>query len=309
MTLEEQLLPHQDLKPLYDQAVWVYVYRTFKKDEADRAAERISIRFGVTSWPQLILVHPVTLKITQHAGRTVASFKKAFPQAQLAEKPEGVDGLAARMKLGGAEATAKKLETDGDLASARKWLTGYEDIVVQTRALEILAKEAPEEIGPHATKLLAKPSDPFRYLVCKVLADHPDPQANDALEALVKTPARSLNPNVLRIRAVQALAQSGDAGSVAVIAPHAASGVYFNGLTGIAVDALAAIAKRHGDARDAVRTALLTAYPQPPEDEDARKLRACVGLAKRVHKALGSKLPFPDTYDAKAREALMKEKP
>lgn len=308
MKLEEQLLPHKDLKPLYGKAVWVYVYRTFQKDDADRLAERISLRFGVTSWPQLILVDPVTLTITRHAGRTVASFEKAFEAARLTKAPSETEIPRIELRLTEAEELAIKLRTKGSLKLARASILS-DDSVVRTRALEVLAEKAPKDVVKRADALLAVPSDPFRYLVCKVLTDHPDPKANDALEALVETPAKSLNPNVLRIRAVQALTKSGDAGSVAVIAPHATSGVYFNGLTGIAVDALAVIAKRHKDARKAVRTALLTAYPEPPANEDARKQRACVGLAKRVHKALGSKLPFPSTYDAKGREALMREKP
>lgn len=308
MVLEEQLLPHKDLKPLYDQAIWLYVYRTFKKDAADRTAERISIRFGLTSWPQLILVDPVTLEVSQHAGRTVASFKQAFPKAQLAAKPAGVVKLNAVMRLAQAEAKAIRLESGATADAAGEKLLD-EDIVVRTRALEILAEHEPKAIAKEARTLLGTPNDPFRYLVCKVLTRHPDAKANGALEDLVRKPSPSLNPNVLRIRAVQALGASGDAGSVAVIGPHAISGAYFNGLTGIAVDALAAIGRRDAAATAAVRALLLKAYPAPPDDGNERKLRACTALAKRVHKALGSSLPFPETYDAKARAALMKETP
>ena len=100
--------------------------------------------------------------------------------------------------------------------------------------------------------LLQVPNDPFRYSVCAALKDAADPKANQALEAIVEEPRDSLNPNVLRMRAVQALGVCGDAGSVEVIAPHAQSGAYFNGLTGVSIDALVAIAKRHRKARAAV---------------------------------------------------------
>ena len=311
MKLEEQLLPHADLKPLYDKAVWVYVYRTFKKDEADRAAEDISIRFGVTSWPQLILVDPLALEITQHAGRTVESFQQAFSKARLKARPDEADAQAARERLADAEEFARILEAGIDLTLAEATVISprVTDVVVRTRALQAVGDKAPGWLASYAGRLLATPNDPFRFLVCELLVKHPDPQANDALEALVKEPKDSLNPNVLRIRAVQALAASGDKDSVAVIAPHATSGVYFNGLTDVAIDALTAVAARHEDAREAVRAALLRAYPEPPAAGDERALRACVALAKRVHKALGSKLPFPETYDLAAREALMKEKP
>jgi HEAT repeat protein len=176
---------------------------------------------------------------------------------------------------------------------------------VRYRALEILAEKKPEVVVKRAVELLQVPNDPFRYLVCQVLAKKADPQAADALEALVREPKDSLNPNVLRIRAVQALAACGDADSVAAIAPHATSGVYFNGLTGVAIDALAAIAKRLPAVRKKVAATLRTGYPMPPEDGDARKLRACTALAKRIHAALADPRPFPATYDATARAALM----
>ena len=53
--------------------------------------------------------------------------------------------------------------------------------------------------------------------------------------------------------AVRALSTCGDLASVTAIAPFARSGAYFNGLTGTAIDALAAIAKRDPAARAAVR--------------------------------------------------------
>ena len=52
------MLPNPALKETYDKIVWVYVYRDFSKSKEDRAAERISMRFGVSSWPQIFLVDP-----------------------------------------------------------------------------------------------------------------------------------------------------------------------------------------------------------------------------------------------------------
>ena len=86
----------------------------------------------------------------------------------------------------------------------------------------------------------------------------------------------------------------------------ARSGDARNGLTGIAVDAVAAIAERHRKARPAARDALVRAYPPPAAD--AREARRVEALAKRVHDALsritGKRVPFPRTYDAAAREKL-----
>ena len=305
MKVEGQLLPDKALAPTYDKAVWVYVYRTFKKDADDRAAERISLRFGVTSWPQLFLADPETFEILVHTGRSVESFTKAMNGVQMT-KHASTSSHGALLR---AEEAAIALETQPKVKTALKYIDGG-DIVVRTRALEVLAEEQPKAIVRRAVELLQVPSDPFRYTVCQVLAKAADPKAATALESLVVDPKDSLNPNVLRMRAVQALATCGDADSVAVIAPHASSGAYFNGLTGVSVDALATIAERDKKARKPVRVALIGAYPEPPGPEKAeREARACKALAKRIHKALGSKLRFPSDYDAAAREKLMREKP
>lgn len=295
------MLPHPDLKPAYEKVVWLYVYRNFKRDEDDRQAERISLRFGVTSWPQLFLVDPATLKILTHTGRTTESFLAAVERTQVGRASDS----SAHGRLMAAETRAVDLEKKPSKRKALKALID-EDVVVRARALEVLAEKAPKEIAKRASDLLQVPNDPFRYLVCQALAKEGDVRAADALEALVKEPKDSLNPNVLRIRAVQALAACGDADSVAVIAPHAASGVWRNGLTGIAIDALAGIAKRHKHAREAIAKVLRSAYPEPPL-EDERGIRACTALAKRIHKALADPRPFPDVYDAAARKLLMTE--
>jgi hypothetical protein len=113
---------------------------------------------------------------------------------------------------------------------------------------------------------------------------------------------------VLRIEAAGALGACGDAGSVTALAPFAASGEWRDGLTGVAVDAIAAIAKREKGARAGAKDALVAAYPEPAAD--ATGARGTEALAKRVHAALeavtGKKVDFPKEYDAKARERLRK---
>lgn len=296
MKLEEQLLPHKKLAPAYDQVVWLYVYRTFEGDEDDRLAERISLRFGVTSWPQLFLADPATMKILAHTGRSVESFLAAVGRT----KVETQRYAGPHETLAAAEQRAIALEEKPSTAAAKAGLDD-EDPVVRIRALQFLAAQDPDVIVKRAKTLLAIPSDPLRYEVCAVLAKAADPEAADALEALVEEPKDSLNPNVLRIRAVQALAACGDLVSVEVIAPFA-QGACNNGLTGIAVDTLATLAKRHKKARKRVAAILKDAYPEPPEDERMRRM--CVALAKRIHKARGAKSKFPKVYDRKAWETL-----
>ena len=294
------MLPNPDLKPAYDKVVWVYVYRDFSRKGQDHAAERTSTRFGVTSWPQLFLADPHTLEILAHTGREVDSFLAAVERTRV----EATRSTAPIDAMREAEARADELEKKGTVKLARAGIDDS-DIVVRTLALGILASKDPKAVAARATELLAVPNDPFRYEVCAVLAKTSTPEAKRALAALVSEPKDSLNPNVLRIRAVQALAACGDAESVDAIAPHARTGAYFNGLTGIAVDALAAIAERDRSARAAVREALKASYPAPPDPSDERAHRACVALAKRVHAALKEKRGFPNPYDAEARARLM----
>ena len=294
------MLPHPSLKPLYDRLVWVYVYRDFSGSEADRTAERILLRFGVSSWPQLFLADPHDWKILKHTGRTTESFLAAASAVSVSatRSKEALEQTRA------GEALAVRLETRPTTKMAREALE-HADIVARARGLGVLADKDRKFIVQRAEKLLTVPNDPFRYRVCEVLAKAADPAAARALAAIVENPTGSLNPNVMRIHAVKALAACGDVRSVDAIAPFAQSGDYFNGLTGTAVDALAAIAKRHKNARKEVRRALKAAYPHPPKEDDARAQRACVALAKRIHKALGEKRPFPKVYDEKARAKLV----
>lgn len=294
------MLPNPQLKAEYDKVIWVYVYRDFSKNEADRAAERISMRFGVTSWPQLFLVDPSTMKILKHTGRQVESFQRAVKAAQVPARMS----LKHWEALTAAEARAKALEKKPTVKLATAGLED-DDIVVRTRSLEYLAGKKPAAIAKRAKELLQVPNDPFRYAVCKVLQDAKEEGAREPLEAIVADPKPSLNPNVLRIRAVQALSTCGDARSVDVIAPHAQSGAYFNGLTRISIDALATIAARDKKARKKVDGILREAYPNPPKDgANEREMRACVSLARHIHKKRGDKRPFPKVYDDSAVQKL-----
>jgi HEAT repeat protein len=253
------LLPNPALKPDYDKVVWLYVYRDFSKNNADRAAERISIRFGVTSWPQIFLADPASMKILKHTGRTVKTWQRAVGATSV--KPQRT--MDAYERIRAAEERAKALEKRAKKKAAAEALDD-KDIVVRTRALQILEKKDPKVVVKRAVELLKVPNDPFRYSVCAILKDAGDPNAAPALEAIVKNPKPSLNPNVLRIRAVQALGACGDAMSVGVIAPFASSGALNNGLTGVSVDALAAIGVRHKSARKSIDAVLSDCVPPEP---------------------------------------------
>ena len=127
------MLPNPAIADTYDKVVWVYVYRDFSKSKADRAAERISLRFGVSSWPQLFLADPATMKILKHTGRSVESFQKAVG----ATKVKPTRKLDAAERIAAAEKRAIALESRPSAKAAKKAIDD-EDIVVRTRALAIL---------------------------------------------------------------------------------------------------------------------------------------------------------------------------
>lgn len=307
--MERGLLSDKELAADYDSVVWMYLFQDFSHSDADRAAERIAIRFGISSWPQHFLVDPFTLTKVADTGRSLSSFRAAVKQCsiQVVEAKPSVAGLAA------AEALANTLEK-GDVALARKHLR-HEDRVVAFRALQTLVKKAPKDLIAEASWLLALPNDQIRGSVCDVLAEHGDVEERDLLHGLVRDPAPSENPNVLRIRATKALGRCGDASSLAVIEPFAASGEYRNGLTMTAIQSVVAIAERVKAAKAPAIAVVAKAYPPPASTSGleaaaaAAEQRLCESLAKNVHDTLqklaGKKVAFPADYTDATRKKLM----
>ncbi len=313
--MEEQLFPLSDLEPAYKKAVWLYLYRDFSDSDRDRAEERAAMRFGFSSYPQHKLVNPETLEIVGDTGRSVERFLSAVNTARVKVRKTS----AAPSRLASADERARALEKlagSGDKPSKKALKAAAEaleddDVVVRIRALQILSKGSPESVTPHAESLLETPNDLLRYAVCNALATTGDETAATPLQALVEKPTGTLNPNVLRMHAVKALARCGDAKSVDVLAPLADRTQFRNSTTRTVVTTLVAIATRQKGAAakstvKAVRGLLTGTYPDAQDDE--RMQRIALALAKHVHKALGEltgkKVKFPGDYDAKAVERL-----
>lgn len=311
--MEEQLLPLPALEPAYEKVVWLYVYRDFSGSVEDRAAERIALRMGYSSYPQHHLVHPESFQRLTSTGRSVESFLGAVERTKLSIGSTS-DAPSA---LARAERIAGELEEKPSPTRALTLLRDEDetDVVVAYRAAAIVADEAPDELAALSDRLLALPHDPLRYLVLDALGGTGDVAAAPALESIAAEPADSLNPNVLRIRAVKALAACGRAESVPVLAPFAEAADWRNGLTRTALDALMAIAEREKDARKPVRAVLARSFPAPPaadldEAVRARTERGIVSLAKHVHGLLtdltGKRVKFPPDYDEAGRSKLVK---
>jgi hypothetical protein len=303
--MERGLLSDPKLAKSYGDVVWMYLFQDFSKSEEDRAAERVAIRFGISSWPQHFLVDPFTLKTLADTGRSLESFTAAVAKATV-EKTEPTPSVA---DFAAFDALARSLEKDGSLALAQKHLQ-HPDIVVSYRAVEIVARKAPAVLVKASAVLLTSPNDQIRYAVCDALASEGDTGARDPLHAVLRDPEASRNPNVLRIHAVKALARCGDASSLAAIEPFATSGAWRNGLTRTAIDAIIAICEREAKARRQAIEILAKAYPAPPAPEEAAEQKPCVALAKDVHSALeklsGRHVAFPSDYTAEKRAELMK---
>ncbi|HZN37885.1 MAG TPA: HEAT repeat domain-containing protein [Planctomycetota bacterium] len=303
--MERGLLSDAKLAKSYGDVVWMYLFQDFSKSEQDRAAERVAIRFGISSWPQHFLVDPFTLKTLADTGRSLDSFTAAVERTNV-EKSEPTPSVADFVAF---DALARSLEKDASLALAQKHLQ-HEDIVVSYRAVEIAAKKAPAVLVKASAALLTSPNDQIRYAVCDALASEGDPGSPEPLHAMLRDPGASRNPNVLRIHAVKALARCGDALSLAAIEPFATSGAWRNGLTRVSIDSIVAICGREAKARRQAIEILAKAYPAPPAPEEAAEQKPCESLAKDVHSALeklsGKRVAFPHDYTPSKRDELMK---
>lgn len=304
--IEKNVLPSPNLKPLYTRAAWLYVNRNFDDSPLDKIAKKIEIRFGVSSYPQIFLVHPETFQVLSQVGRTQQAFFQAFSRVRV-----GVSNPRRAVKLlKEGEEVLKELLESPTLTNAKASLKKSADIVVRFHALKILAKEEPQTVSKIADKLLRIPNDPFRYEVCAVLAKHGDSSAASALEAIVRNPPLSKNPNVLRSRAVEALAKCGTEKSVRVIAPFALKGDVNNSLTGSAVDALATIAEQHPKARSLVTKVLIQSYPPAPTTTDSGTKSRTLAHVRKVHghleKLTGKQVTIPSEYDNQIRAKLIK---
>jgi hypothetical protein len=171
-------------------------------------------------------------------------------------------------------------------------LNEQEDPVVRLRALWILAEARPEIVAQEARTLLQVPIDPFRYRVLETLARSPDPDLGPDLIRIFEGAGKevpSQNPNILRIKAVQALEACGDARCVPVLATVARAADARNSLTSMVIQTLSAVARR-GDRAHAKKVAaiLLESFPEAV-GPDALKTRPGQWMARR-HLALAAKV-------------------
>ncbi|MCB9869133.1 MAG: HEAT repeat domain-containing protein [Planctomycetes bacterium] len=371
MPIEEQLLPSKKLQPYYTRVTWLYVCRTFKKDAHDREAERTHDRFGISSWPQMLVFDPRTDAQLATPPRHLAGFLATFdrvlaawraPDAaqqrsgvalakELARLRQGLAGdgrarairrlheLAAKPDAFGGWLEARELLRDAGalqgapaplhdpdhrqvalaLEAALRGEAGV-DPREHTHLLALVrSSAAPPEVRQRAfavldkakaatsdaiTALLTAPNDCLRYAALQSLATRPDPHQCAALVDLVQHAGGaghpSRNPNVVRIRAVQALAGCGDVTAIDALIPLL-TGSPNNSLTRLVPATLGTIAKRLPELRPRILGAFLKAVPaavDPPQTRAAQTqerlaLAMARALAAAASTATGARVPAP----------------
>jgi HEAT repeat protein len=321
------LLTHEDLAPWYEKAVWIYVCRTWREDTKDKEAERIHTRFGITSWPHLLLIHPGSDEVLVRAGRNLNALSGAFERAADAVEPPTHAQLVLLRRVEEAESddtlkesrlldrlmslsphvraqTLASLETTGERAQTPEVRTRIvemlsdPDVVVRYRALTWLLASGADSVFDHAEELLLEDNDTIRFALLEALAKRSIPKLAPVLTRLVLEAGKGVpsgNPNVLRGRAARCLVTSGDASSIDALAPIAREANARNTTTRTVVEALGAIADRSDEAtRKRVIEILLASYPDavPPLGGGKRSVveRYAVRLAEAVTRGLGQAL-------------------
>lgn len=109
------MLPSAELKPAYDSVVWLWNNRTFKGEEADKAAERAEIRYGMSSYPNLVFIDASSQTVMEATGRDTKSILASARTAcsRVGRPDPSVAALDARMKK------ARKLLGEKRLSEAR----------------------------------------------------------------------------------------------------------------------------------------------------------------------------------------------
>ncbi|MEL7497603.1 MAG: hypothetical protein AAFN77_08330 [Planctomycetota bacterium] len=298
--VESEMLSSSKLKPYYEKAIWLYVYRDFSGSDADRLAQRIGDRYSLSSWPQLWLIDPNNLSVVSEIGRSVDSFAQTVDQVKYEPKMDP----ALLEPLAQSEASLIAFDKSPSKENAAE-LIKSDDIVAKIAAVRYFAaNDAWQTISRNADSLLPIANDGLRYEVLKAISKTGQGDQAKTIQAIVDNPAPSRNPNVLRSHAIEALAACGSEDCIDSIATHA-SGTARNMTTRVAVNALVRLAARHPKAKG--RVAKILAKSFPPCEE--RVKRIVEQQARLVHTHLESltdkKIEFPSEYDETTRDSLI----
>ncbi len=301
----DAMLSREELEPLYPRVTWLFVSRNFQGDAKDREALRTHDRFGISSWPQLVVFDPRTDEVVAEPPRDLKGFsavleraakndsfrpvrspRPAEPRDASTNDVDDTAPIATRFDSPDSRTRAIALE-DATLAMtatdegtkapplppeavAKRLLDPKEDIVVRVRALRYLRVVAPALVAEQGVVVLDLPNDPIRYEFLDVIKEHPNPALSPRLVEIFRgagSTVPSRNPNVLRMHAAQALASSGTADAADALRPLAVEANPLNSTTRIVDETLGAIgARSKAGERKAIEKLLLDAFPAGGDD-------------------------------------------
>jgi len=198
------LLSNPKMKAHYGRVTWLFVSRNFKDDEKDREAARTHDRFGISSWPQLVLFDPRDDAVLAFMPRGFDAWVQALaPLADKVPKPtaattEAVATFRAAQKLAGEEPAAALAPLD-ELATRR------DDAGAWLAARELLRKLRADERS--LADRLADPDVRERALAVEAIADLGAAGAPQWAEAIAARLLDDRENIVVRIRALNQVAQ------------------------------------------------------------------------------------------------------
>lgn len=196
------MLASPELEPLYGEVTWLFVTRNFEDDAGDREAARTHDRFGISSWPQLLVFDPRGDAVVARPPRDLAGFKRALESTRGTVPRPGSADRRALERL----AEARELHAQGKERLARPILEelaeARDGVGAWSEARELLRwwwrdrRDLEERLGD--------PDVRERALALEEIADRP---AAEASVALVKSVTEMLlDPEehlIVRVRALR----------------------------------------------------------------------------------------------------------
>jgi hypothetical protein len=192
------LLSTPKMQPHYDKVTWLFTSRNFKDDAKDREAGRTHDRFGVTSWPTLVLFDPRTDQVLAEMPRTLEPWlakleplQKAVPAAgaddqrmlELLAKARALLGKQDDMAAEVAELVAKGSDGAGANLAARALLRTLRgdsrslaerlqdpDVHERALALEMLADDKEAKVEAWLAPVSARLLDAKEHIIVRLRA-------------------------------------------------------------------------------------------------------------------------------------------
>ncbi|MFO1076420.1 MAG: hypothetical protein U1E73_01695 [Planctomycetota bacterium] len=206
--MEQQLLSNKETAPFYDKVTWLFVSRNFNDDAKDREAARTHDRFGVSSWPQLIVFDPRDDRVLAELPRDFAGFTAGLTAHAKAVPAAGAAAKAAAAKVAEAEKLLAAGRRDAAKALLEKVAAKEDDAGVWLQARELL-REAAHEQRPLGERL-QDPDVREVALALEAVADLPE-----AERKRFTRPATDIllgkHHLVVRLRALRLLAKAAPA--------------------------------------------------------------------------------------------------